>query len=71
MLSNQVMDETYKQIENKLQRAEAAVGEAYIMAEMELKKEDVYKKMRKIKKTLNRFNSFEIDNKYGFRKSSR
>ena len=71
MLSNQVMDETYKQIEAKLQRAEAAMGEAYILAEVEMRKPDVYKKMRKIKQTLNKFNSFEIDNKYGFRKSSR
>lgn len=67
MLSNQVVDETYKQIENKLNRAEAAYNDAYILAETELKKQDVYKKMRNIKKTLNRFNAFEIDNRYGRR----
>ena len=69
MLSNQVMDETYKQIEAKLTRYKAEADEAYILAESELKKETVYKKMRKITQVRNKFNAFEIDsNRNGIRR---
>lgn len=60
MLSNQVVDETVIQIERKMNRAEAAASQAYIEALTEMRSQDAYKKVRNIKKTLNRFNAFNI-----------
>ncbi len=59
-LSNQVVDETFNQIEAKLQRYKAACDEAYILAETEIKKQDVYAKMRAITAQRNSLNMYEL-----------
>jgi hypothetical protein len=66
-LFNQVNDETYKQLESKLQYYEKKADEAYILADIEVKKQTVYQKQRKIKEDLNRFNMYELStNSRGF-----
>jgi len=47
-LCNQITDETYNQIEAKLQRYTQAANEAYIIAETESKKQTVYEKRNAI-----------------------
>lgn len=61
-LSNQVTDETYNQINQKARDYKQLSDEAFIMADIESKKETVYDKHRKILKQQKRFNHFEIDN---------
>jgi len=72
-LSNQVNDETFNQIEKKLAYYKQLSEEAFIMADIEVKKQDVYKKQRKIREELNRFNMYElpnrIDSRYGWRRN--
>jgi len=63
-LSNQVIDETAKQIENKLQRYKMESDEAYVLADIEIKKQPVNHKIRAIKNQLNSFNMFELPQKY-------
>lgn len=73
MLTNQVNDETYNQLQSKLVFYKQAYEEAYIMASIEIKKQDVYKKQRKIKEELNRFNMYELPNRvnrYGWRRNN-
>jgi len=68
-LSNSVIDETSKQIENKLERYEKKSDEAYIMAQMEIQKQTLDRKVRRMKDVQNRFNSYEIpDNSNGWRR---
>jgi hypothetical protein len=62
-LSNQVNDETFNQIEKKLGYYKQLSEEAFIMADIEIKKQDVYKKQRKIREDLNRFNMYELPNR--------
>jgi hypothetical protein len=38
--------------------------EAFIMADIEIKKKDVYAKQRRIKNDLNRFNMYELPSEY-------
>lgn len=59
-LFNQVNDETYKQLESKLQYYENKQNEAFILADIEVKKQTVYQKQRKIKEDLNRFNMYQL-----------
>lgn len=59
-LFHQVNDETYKQLESKLQFYEKKSDEAYILADIEIKKQTVYQKQRKIKQDLNRLNMYEL-----------
>lgn len=59
-LTNQVNDETINQLERKLERYKADANEAYIMAELEIKKQDVYTKVNRIVQHKNRFNKYEI-----------
>ena len=63
-LSNQVIDETAKQIEGKLQRYKAESDEAFIMADIETKKQSAYDKQRAIKRQLNSFNMYELPQSY-------
>lgn len=63
-LSNQVIDETAKQIEGKLQRYKMESDEAFIMADIETKKQTAYDKQRAIKKQLNSFNQYELPQNY-------
>jgi len=62
-LTNQTNDETFNQLQVKLGYYKAASDEAYILAEIELKKQDAYAKIRGIKRTLNSFNKYELPNR--------
>lgn len=62
-LSNQVNDETFNQIERKLTYYKQLSEEAFIMADIEVKKSTVYQKQRKIREDLNRFNMYELPNR--------
>jgi len=59
-LTNQVNDETFAQLQQKLLYYKQLSDEAYIMAEMEIKKQDVYAKQRAIKRLKNSFNMYEL-----------
>ena len=66
-LSNQVIDETSNQIERKLDRYSQLADEAYIMAEKEIKKQDIYAKVRAIKRQRHSFDKYQVadrNNKY-------
>lgn len=71
-LTNQVNDETFQQLQQKLQYYEQKYNEAYIMANIEVKKQDVYAKQRRVRQDLNRFNMYELPNRtnrYGWRRN--
>jgi hypothetical protein len=73
MLSNQLTDETFQQIQAKLVYYKQLSEEAFIMADIEIKKQDVYAKQRRIKNDLNRFNMYELPNRtnrYGWRRNN-
>jgi len=59
-IANQTNDETFNQVQQKMQYYKQLADEAYIMAEMEIKKQDAFTKQRRIKKLLNRFNKYEL-----------
>jgi len=59
-LANQVVDETYNQIQQKAQYYKQVADEAYIIAQIETKKETIYEKHRKILRTMHRFDKYEI-----------
>ncbi len=59
ILSNQVNDETFKQIQLKLIYYKQLSDEAYIMADIEVKKETINKKVRNIRKDKTRLNRIE------------
>ena len=59
VLFNQTNDETFNQIEKKLQMYKQLCDEAYIMADIEVKKETIETKARKIRKDQNRLNKYE------------
>ena len=62
-LSNQINDETFEQIQKKLAYYKQLSEEAFIMADIEIRKQDVYAKQRRIKQDLNRFNMYELPNR--------
>jgi hypothetical protein len=62
-LSNQINDETFEQIQRKLAYYKQLSEEAFIMADIEIRKQDVYAKQRRIKQDLNRFNMYELPNR--------
>jgi len=64
MLTNQTNDETFNQLEKKLQYYKQLSDEAYILADIEIKKSTVYQKQNKIVEELNRFNKYELQNGY-------
>jgi hypothetical protein len=71
-LANQINDETFNQIQQKLAYYKQLSEEAYIMADIEVKKQDVYAKQRRIVQDLNRFNMYELPNRtnrYGWRRN--
>ena len=73
MLLNQTNDETFNQLQQKLVYYKQLYDEAFIMASIEVKKQDVYTKQRRIKQDLNRFNMYElpnITNRYGRRRNN-
>ena len=72
-LSNQITDETFQQIQSKLLYYKQLHDEAFIMADIEIKKQDVYAKQRRILNDLNRFNMYELPNRvnrYGWRRNN-
>lgn len=62
-LVNQVNDETFNQLNQKLGYYKSLSDEAYILAETEIKKQDAYAKIRGIKRQLNSFNKYELPNR--------
>ena len=72
-LSNQVNDETFQQIQQKMVYYKQLQDEAFIMADIEIKKQDAYAKQRRIKNDLNRFNMYELPSenmRYGRRRNN-
>ena len=72
-LANQINDETFEQIQKKLAYYKQLSEEAFIMADIEIKKQDAYAKQRRIKNDLNRFNMYELPNRsyrYGWRRNN-
>lgn len=59
-LSNQCTDETYNQIQQKFMSYKQSADEAYIMADIEGKKETIYDKSRKIIRERQRHNKYII-----------
>ncbi len=59
-LTNQTNDETFNQMQQKLQYYKQASDEAYILADIETKKQDSWTKQRRIKKTLGRNQMYEL-----------
>lgn len=59
-LCDQVNDETFNQLLLKKQEAKQEADEAFILAELETKKQTAYQKIRAIKKNLNSFNKYEL-----------
>jgi hypothetical protein len=73
MLSNQLIDETFQQIQQKLAYYKQLSEEAFIMADIEIKKQTAYDKQRRIKNDLNRFSMYELPNRsyrYGWRRNN-
>lgn len=72
-LSNQITDETFNQLQQKLIYYKQLSEEAFIMADLEIKKQDPWAKQRRIKQDLNRFNMYELPNRtnrYGRRRNN-
>lgn len=71
-LTNQINDETFNQLQQKLMYYKQQAEEAYILADIEIKKQDAWTKQRRIKNDLNRFNMYELPNRtnrYGWRRN--
>lgn len=69
MLTNQTNDETFNQLQQKLAYYKQLSDEAYILAEIEIKKTSVWQKQRKIKHDLNRLNMYQLPgttNRYNY-----
>lgn len=60
LLTNQVNDETFNQLSQKLVYYKQLSDEAYIMAEMEVKKQDANTKFRNIKRQKNSLNKYQL-----------
>ena len=72
-LTNQTNDETYNQLERKMMNYKQMADEAFIMADIEVKKQDAWTKQRRIIQDLNRFNRYELPNRsyrYGWRRNN-
>ena len=59
-LTNQVNDETFNQLQQKMIFAKQEADEALIIAFTEIKKQTVYKKQQSIQQQKNRFNQYKI-----------
>lgn len=72
-LTNQINDETFNQLQQKLMYYKQLSEEAFIMADIEIKKQDAYAKQRRIKNDLHRFDMYELPNRisrYGWRRNN-
>lgn len=63
MLTNQTNDETFNQLQQKLVYYKQLSDEAFIMADIELKKQDIYGKQLRIKQQLNSLQRYELPNR--------
>jgi hypothetical protein len=73
LLVNQINDETFNQLQQKLVYYKQLHDEAFIMADIEIKKQTPWDKQRRIKNDLNRFNMYELPNRtnrYGSRRNN-
>lgn len=73
-LTNQTNDETFQQLQQKLVYYKQQSDEAFIMADLEIKKQTVYQKQRAIKSQLNKFQMYELPNstpRFGWRRNGR
>jgi ABC-type lipopolysaccharide export system ATPase subunit len=71
MLVNQTNDETFNHLQQKLVYYKQLSDEAFIMADIEIKKQDVWAKQRRIRQQLNKFNMYELPNRtnrWGYRR---
>jgi len=59
VLTNQINDETYNQMREKVMYYKQLCDEAYIMADIEIKKQTIAKKVRNITRDQNRFNKYK------------
>lgn len=62
-LTNQTNDETFNQLQQKMMYYKQMYEEAYIMADIEIKKQTAWEKQRRIKNDLNRNNMYELPNR--------
>jgi len=72
-LTNQVNDETFKQLQEKLVYYKQQSDEKYILARTSIMKQTPWGKQRRIKETLNRFNMYELPSgivRYGRRRNN-
>lgn len=60
MLTNQITDETFAQLQTKLVYYKQLYEEAYILADVEIKKQTIWDKQRRIKQDLNRHKMYEL-----------
>ncbi len=71
-LTNQVNDETFNQLQQKMGYYKQLADEAYILAELEIKKQTSNEKVRAIKGQLNSFSKYELPGSFsrykGFRR---
>lgn len=63
MVTNQTNDETFNQLQQKLVYYKQLADEAYIMADIEIKKQDVFTKQRRIVQDYNRLNMYQLPRK--------
>lgn len=61
-ISNQITDETFNQIQQKLMYAEKKSDEAFIMADIESKKQTIQQISKSIARTKNRYTNFKFKN---------
>lgn len=59
-LTNQTNDETFNQLQQKMMLYKQQADEAYIMAEMEIKKQDAWTKQNRILRNKRRFNKYRL-----------
>jgi hypothetical protein len=62
-LANQINDETFNQIQQKLGYYKQLHDEAFIMANIEIKKQDAWTKQRRVRNDLQRFGQYELPNR--------
>ena len=62
-LANQINDETFNQIQQKLAYYKQLHDEAFIMANIEIKKQDAWTKQRRVRNDLQRFGQYELPNR--------
>jgi hypothetical protein len=62
-LTNQTVDETFNQLQQKLMYHKQLYEESFIMADIEMKKQTPWDKQRRVRNDLNRFNMYELPNR--------